>query len=332
MFFPVGDTPNPPGFRAWTTWTLIALNVAVYLFLSLPLSVAAPDPADPLLGEWLRVMLPRLPAGTDPRALAAQVSATDLLNYAHGYKPAAPSAADLLSSMFLHGGALHLAGNMLFLWIYGDNVEHRLGRLPFLLAYLLTGAAATLAFALLEPASMVPLVGASGAISGVLGMYFLWFPHNRVKVFLAFFPFLVQVVLVPARVVLGIYLVIDNLLPMLAGGGGGVAHGAHLGGFLAGLGLAWLVMRSGFRVGRQVLAEVAQVRARPVPGGSDPAARRVRQAEAELAAGELWLQQGQTVAAYQHLARAARLDPEGPAGARAQALLAALPGLYRRPG
>jgi membrane associated rhomboid family serine protease len=142
--------------------------------------------------------------------------------------------------MFLHGGWLHLAGNMLFLYIFGNNVEYRLGALRYLLAYLGTGIAATLFFALFVGGSQVPLIGASGAISGVLGCYFLWFPRNQVKVFIFLFPLLMNQVLVPARLVLGFYLLVDNLLPFLMTGssGAGVAHGAHIGGFLAGMGVA----------------------------------------------------------------------------------------------
>jgi membrane associated rhomboid family serine protease len=90
-------------------------------------------------------------------------------------------------------------------------------------------------------------VGASGAISGVLGCYYLWFPRNRVKTFIFLFPFLMTTVLLPARLVLGVYLILDNLLPFLfnGGAGGGVAHGAHIGGFLGGLGLAYLIDRWG---------------------------------------------------------------------------------------
>jgi hypothetical protein len=143
---------------------------------------------------------------------------------------------------------MHLFGNMLFLWIYGDNVEYRLGRLAYLLAYLATGVAATLFYTVLAPGSTLPLVGASGAISGVLGFYFLWFPRNVVRVFVFLFPIFMQVIEIPARIVLGVYLVIDNLLPLIFTFGqtaGGVAHGAHIGGFVAGLAAAWVIDRSG---------------------------------------------------------------------------------------
>ena len=147
--------------------------------------------------------------------------------------------------MFLHGGLFHLAGNMLFLWIFADNVEHRLGRVRFLAAYLGTGVAATLFHTLFASQSLLPLLGASGAISGVLGFYFIWFPRNRVRL-LFFFYFFVRVFHVPARWVLGFYVIVDNLLPFLASvgtQGGGVAYGAHLGGFLGGLAVSWGINR-----------------------------------------------------------------------------------------
>ena len=105
--------------------------------------------------------------------------------------------------MFLHAGFLHLFGNMLFLWIYGDNVEHRLGHVPYLFWYLATGVAATLFHMLGASGSQIPLVGASGAISGMLGFYFVWFPRNQVRLLWLLPPFVMQVFEVPARLVLG---------------------------------------------------------------------------------------------------------------------------------
>jgi membrane associated rhomboid family serine protease len=169
--------------------------------------------------------------------LAESTSEYDLLVFRRGFRPAEPSWSAVFASMFLHSGLFHLLGNMLFLWIYGNNVEHRLGRVAYLAAYLLTGAAAAAGDALLRHGSGIPAVGASGAISGVLGFYFTWFPHNRVRLML-FLPFAMMFEL-PARVVLGFYLVANNLLPWLLGGGsmGGVSYGAHIGGFVAG----WIV-------------------------------------------------------------------------------------------
>ena len=165
MFLPIGDTPKPRNFVPVVTWGFIALNLIVYLLVTFPLSVQAVDPRDPALLDYLRHLGPRLPARIDLRGL----SVYDLFVFEHGYKPAAPSLASLFSSMFLHGGFLHLAGNMLFLGIYGRNVEHRLGRIGYLVGYLGSGVVATLAFSLLTGPSWSPLVGASGAIAGVLG-------------------------------------------------------------------------------------------------------------------------------------------------------------------
>ena len=244
MLLPLSDAPNPGG-RPYVTYGLIAANILVYALVSLPLGAEPPDTRSAAFQAYVEVVRDQLPPGVPLRAALAATSAYDLYVFEHGYKPAAPQLADLFYSLFLHGGFLHLFGNMLFLWIYGDNVEYRLGRLGYLLAYLVTGIAATLFFSLFAPDSALPLVGASGAISGVLGFYFLWFPRNTVRMFVFLFPFFMNVVAVRARLVLGVYLLIDNVLPFFisAGGGGGVAHGAHIGGFVAGLAGAWLIDR-----------------------------------------------------------------------------------------
>ena len=238
MFFPIGDTPNPKNFTPWMTWGLMAANILIYFFITIPLSMQGVDPGNPLLEEYIRSIAPHVPSGVSIKQVLSQVNAYDLFTFANGYKPGAPELTDLFFSMFLHGGLLHLAGNMLFLWIYGDNVEHVLGRFGFLAAYLGTGAVATWFFAFFAGPSMIPLVGASGAISGVLGVYFLLFPRNKVKVFVALIPFYVDVFLLPARLVLGFFVVVDNLLPLLIGSQSSVAYGAHIGGFLGGLVIA----------------------------------------------------------------------------------------------
>ena len=251
MILPLSDAPNPGG-RPYVTYALIAANVLVYVLVSLPLSARPPDTSSPAFDAYVQVVRNQLPPGVPLRAALANTSAYDLYVFEHGYKPAAPQLADLFFSLFLHGGFLHLFGNMLFLWIYGDNVEYRLGRVAYLLWYLATGVAATLFFALFASGSTVPLVGASGAISGVLGFYFLWFPRNSVRLFVFLFPFFMNVVAVRARLVLGVYLLLDNVLPFLisTGGGGGVAHGAHIGGFVAGLAGAWLIDRRAVQSGK----------------------------------------------------------------------------------
>jgi membrane associated rhomboid family serine protease len=265
VILPLGDAPNPKGVP-FLTYTIIAVNCAVYAFITLPMSVVAPDPRDPAFLEYVQTVAPSLPRGMDLRSLLEQTTQYDLFVFQHGYRPAAPEMSSLFASMFLHGGLMHLFGNMLFLWIYGDNVEHRLGRAAYLFWYLLTGAAATLFHAVFDSDSPIPLVGASGAISGVLGFYFLWFPYNRVRLWVFLFPLFMNMFLVPARIVLGMYLFIDNLLPFLVTAGtgqGGVAYGAHIGGFVAGLAAAWVMSR---REVATVPPDYREAQIEPVPG------------------------------------------------------------------
>lgn len=245
MFLPIADAPNPKG-TPYATWALIALNVALFVLVNVPLGTQRADVNDPAFHEYVDVLSRLAPErGVDLRQVVGRVSAYDLFVFKHGYRPSEPRLTDLALSMFLHGGFMHLFGNMLFLWIYGDNVERRLGPLPYVFWYLATGAAGTLTHALAFPASETPLVGASGAISGVLGFYFVWFPKNVVRVLFFLPPFILQTFSIPARFVLGVYLVLDNLVPFFFAGAGGVAHGAHIGGFLAGGAVAWLMDRRG---------------------------------------------------------------------------------------
>ena len=149
----------------------------------------------------------------------------------------AANLVTVFSAMFMHGGWFHLFGNMLFLWIFGDNVEDRLGHIKFLVFYLLAGIAATLAQYAVSPESGVPNVGASGAIAGVLGAYILMFPQARVNVLLGR-----QIVAMPAFVVLGLWIVVQLISGVgtigatdESAGVGGIAYMAHIGGFAAGL-------------------------------------------------------------------------------------------------
>ncbi len=146
-----------------------------------------------------------------------------------------PAPLTIFTSMFLHGGIMHLLGNLLFLWIFSDNVEDRLGRWRFALFYLCCGIGAALAQVLPEPGSEIPMIGASGAISGVLGAYMIMYPHAQVRVVIPVF-FVLQVVRLPALLVLGFWFLIQLLSSLLAQPGtGGVAFRAHIGGFVAGL-------------------------------------------------------------------------------------------------
>jgi membrane associated rhomboid family serine protease len=155
-------------------------------------------------------------------------------------------AVDVLTSMFLHGGWLHLLGNLLYLWIFGNNVEDRLGHVPFALFYLVGGVAAVAAQVAIDPTSTIPMIGASGAIAATLGAYLVFFPGARV-VTLVFLGFFYQLIQVPAIVVLGFWFVlqlIDGIGSLgLDAATGGVAFFAHIGGFVAGVVVALLVGR-----------------------------------------------------------------------------------------
>ena len=154
----------------------------------------------------------------------------------------APWWVTLFTSMFMHGGWLHIAGNMLFLWVFGNNIEERLGRLKFALFYLLAGLIAVYTQALIDPSSTAPTIGASGAIAGVLGAYALLYPRARVLT-LIFIIFFVTLVEIPALILLAVWFILQ-FIPALgqvaveSGGGEGVAYFAHVGGFVFGLAVA----------------------------------------------------------------------------------------------
>jgi membrane associated rhomboid family serine protease len=195
----------------FVTIGLVLVNVGVYARLLL---LAPPDRQEVVLR--LAVVahdLTHVPAGR-----------LDLLGY---------NLLTLLTSMFLHGGLMHLAGNMLYLWIFGNNIEDVMGHGRYLAFYLACGlAAASLQIAAM-PSSQVPMIGASGAIAGILGAYLVTFPAARVST-IVFFVFIARIVQVPALIVLGLWLLIQ-LVNAAQLGQGGVAWFAHLGGFLAGL-------------------------------------------------------------------------------------------------
>lgn len=210
---PIGDDRHQGGSAPLVTIGLVVLNVLAFL---LELSQPSEGALQSFIQAW----------GVVPREYAA---ATDLA-------PTIPLPywTTLLTSMFLHGGWMHLGGNMLYLWIFGDNIERLVGHLRFLTFYLLCGFAAGLAHIFFSLNSVIPTVGASGAISGVLGGYLLLFPKNRVRVLTRG-----GVAHVPAIVVLGFWIFIQliNGMGSIANTSetGGVAYLAHIGGFVAGL-------------------------------------------------------------------------------------------------
>jgi membrane associated rhomboid family serine protease len=224
--FPIGDENVKGSGLAIVTLAVIAANVLAFLF-------EIGQPSEAALQSFIQAW------GVVPREFSAGRDLPPSIPY--------PYWTTLFTSMFLHGGWAHLGGNMLFLWIFGDNIEHRLGHLRFLVFYLICGLAAGLAHILANSGSAVPTVGASGAISGVLGGYLVLFPRNRVYVMTYG-----GVAAVPAILMLGLWI----LLQFVNGVGsvantpetGGVAYLAHIGGFIAGVILAPL-----FTVGRRDL-------------------------------------------------------------------------------
>jgi len=152
------------------------------------------------------------------------------------FQPIHP-ALTVFTAMFMHGGVFHLGGNMLYLWIFGNNIEDKLGHLRFIIFYIFCGITAAYSHALIDPHSLTPMIGASGAISGILGAYLLLFPRTGVYT-LIFLGFFVQVVKIPALIVIGFWAIVQFINGLVSTGlvkQGGVAWFAHIGGFLTGL-------------------------------------------------------------------------------------------------
>jgi membrane associated rhomboid family serine protease len=210
----------------------LGLILACFVVFAIELSISF-DGGDQALerffDEW----------GAVPSRITAAIGAGDYLSQ---------PILGIVSSMFLHGGWLHILGNMLFLWIFGNNVEDRLGRIPFLAFYLLGGLVAALSQVWIAPNSDVPLVGASGAIAAALGVYFVMWPGARITslVFLGFF---YQLADVPALIVLGYWFVLQLLSGVTSLGAAtaasGVAFFAHIGGFVLGMALGLVVRLTG---------------------------------------------------------------------------------------
>ena len=162
-------------------------------------------------------------------------------NFANGIDPG--DISDIFTSMFMHAGLAHIAGNMLYLWIFGDNVEDSMGPVKYLTFYLLGGLVASLTHILTSPGSQIPTVGASGAIAAVLGAYLVLFPQSRVLTIIPL-GFFMRMTMVPAAIVLGLWFVLQLFSGVLSLGGpdvGGVAFWAHIGGFVTGVVLAKLL-------------------------------------------------------------------------------------------
>ncbi len=209
--FPIGDDNSARRTVPVVTFALIAINI-LFFFVEL-------SGGDPFIQHWSVV----------PRRLIANPGS---------------DFPTIFTSMFMHGGWLHLFGNMLYLWIFGDNVEDNFGHIKFLIFYLLCGIAATFAQLIFSVGSNVPNLGASGAIAGVLGAYILMFPKGQVRVLMG-----AGVIPVPALVVIGLWIVLQFISSVGSitntSETGGVAYMAHIGGFLAGVVLTFLFRATG---------------------------------------------------------------------------------------
>lgn len=207
---------NPTLRTPFVTWALIAICVAVFLW-----QTTLPPEAQQAFVYSLGVI---------PAVLFGEARL-------HPDLQMVPAWASIFTSMFLHGGWMHLIGNMLYLWIFGNNVEDSMGHGRFIVFYLGCGVAAALAQSLAAPLAQIPMIGASGAIAGVLGAYLLLHPKANVRVLIVILLF-IRLINVPAVIVLGIWFAVQVMSgAATAAGGGGVAFWAHVGGFVAGAAL-----------------------------------------------------------------------------------------------
>jgi membrane associated rhomboid family serine protease len=255
---PIGDSPRA-SITPWATYAFIAVNLAVFLY-TLTLSTAVPrDRVD-----YQRELVQQ----TDGTCYGFIVAPNEVGRFfcRYSYQPREfldnvrgeskvpePGRAEVLfsifSAMFLHAGWLHILGNMLFLWVFGDNVEDRLGHLGYVVFYLVAGVAAALTQTAVDTSSVIPNVGASGAVAGVLGAYLVYYPKATVKIVIPFFPLVFLPFAVPAVFMIGLWFV-QNLLSGFATIGvaegapdTGVAFFAHIGGFVFGALTALLFLR-----------------------------------------------------------------------------------------
>ncbi len=235
--FPIGDDNSDRTITPIVNYAFIGVNIIVFLLLQ-------------QLGNndsftYAFSLVPKeIVSGVDLQGLIAlKDDSGRILGEVNHFPTPLPVYFNFLSSMFMHGSIMHLGGNMLFLWIFGDNLENLLGHFRYAAFYIVCGIAAAAAQIVMGPDSIIPMLGASGAISGVLGGYILLFPNRTVRALI--FNFLTTV---PAFVAIGIWIVYQLVLGYLSPStGGGVAYAAHIGGFIAGLALIKI-----FALGRRI--------------------------------------------------------------------------------
>ena len=208
---------KPPGYRPYVTYALILINVVVFFW-----EVAVTQQIFEFTNKSAEEIL--LQYGTVPAVIT-----NGLADHNYGV------ITSIFSSMFLHAGIIHIGGNMLFLWIFGDNIEYKFGRGKYLALYLFWGLVAGFVHIMSDPSSQVPAIGASGAISGVLGAYLILFPNAKI-VTLLLLGFFTRFIRISAKWYLPFWFIFQNVFPALIGSSGsGVAFFAHIGGFLIGL-------------------------------------------------------------------------------------------------
>ena len=225
--FPISDDNSDRRITPYVNYILIGINILVFVLLQ---QFGSKESFD-----YAFALVPReITSGIDISGLQNVTSASgQVLGQIPHYNTPLPVYFNFLSSMFMHGDISHIFGNMLFLWIFGDNIENLIGHIRYAVFYIVCGIAAALAQVILSPDSIIPMLGASGAISGVLGAYILLFPKRKVRAFI-----FRMMTTVPAYVALGIWIVYQIVVGyMTPSGTGGVAYAAHIGGFIAGLAL-----------------------------------------------------------------------------------------------
>lgn len=241
--FPIGDDNSDRTITPVVNYAFIGLNILVFLLLQQVGSNDAFTYAFSLVPQ-------EVTSGVDLTGVQVIRDSAGNIGRIQHFDTPLPVYFNFLSSMFMHGDIMHLFGNMLFLWIFGDNLEDRLGHIRYAVFYIVCGLAAAIAQIIMGPNSIIPMLGASGAISGVMGGYVLLFPHKRVRAFIL--RFLTEV---PAYAAVGIWIVYQIVLGYLSPSeGGGVAYAAHIGGFIAGLALIkiFAIGRSGPSTARTV--------------------------------------------------------------------------------
>lgn len=222
--FPIGDDNSDRTIMPIVNYAFIGINVLVFLLLQQIGSNEAFTYAFSLVPKEIMT-------GVDLAGVQIVRDSLGRTGEIQHYASPLPVYFNFLSSMFMHGDIMHILGNMLFLWIFGDNIENRIGHIRYFVFYILCGFAAAAAQIMMDTDSIIPMLGASGAISGVLGGYMLLFPQRRVRAFI--FRVFTEV---PAYVAVGIWIGYQLILGYLSpAGGGGVAYAAHIGGFVAGL-------------------------------------------------------------------------------------------------